>query len=64
MFRNHPVSYCQFGYIGLGTPLHEAARVNNDRLFQLLLKNGADIQIKNTLGELAEVRRQPFDAAI
>ncbi|KIW64199.1 hypothetical protein PV04_09152 [Phialophora macrospora] len=64
MFQDHPVSFCQFECLGLGTPLHEAARQKNDRLMQLLLKHGANPQIRNTFGEFAQVRRLPFDTAL
>ncbi|OAL32672.1 hypothetical protein AYO20_07830 [Fonsecaea nubica] len=64
MFHDHPVSVCQFECLGLGTPLHEAVRQRNDRLERLLLNHGANSQIRDSLGELPQVKRFPFRTAL
>lgn len=52
LFQNHEVSYYHFESLGLGTPLHEAAHQNNTRIIRLLLQNGADPGVRDSLGKL------------
>lgn len=52
---------------GLGTPLHVAYRMGNHRLVQLLLKHGANPNIKDSNGKLPnQVRKNhcPLNASI
>ncbi len=49
-YQNHPDSYKDYKYFGVGTPLFEAARCGNVAMAELLLKNGADPLIKNNKG--------------
>lgn len=55
MFQDDPVSYVQFQCLGIGTPLHEAARSQNKDLIEFLLAQGADPNIPDTRGMLPEV---------
>ncbi|KIW22029.1 uncharacterized protein PV07_12569 [Cladophialophora immunda] len=55
MFQDDPVSFLHFECLGLGTPLHEAARSKNKDLIKFLLEKGADPTIKDTRGRLPEV---------
>ncbi|EXJ82263.1 hypothetical protein A1O3_06076 [Capronia epimyces CBS 606.96] len=48
-FEGNP-SYYYGIHAGVGTPLHEAYVMGNDRLVQLLLKHGADPKIRDTKG--------------
>jgi len=52
LFQNDKVSYYHFESLGLGTPLHEAAHQNNDRIIGVLLQNGADLNVRDSLGKL------------
>ena len=54
MFQNHDRSFHHFKCFGLGTPLHEAR--GDERLIDLLLKNGADATIPDTKGKLPPIR--------
>lgn len=38
----------------LGTPLHQAARVKDERMIKLLLKHGADPKIRDSFGDVPE----------
>ncbi|KAJ9638605.1 hypothetical protein H2204_004081 [Knufia peltigerae] len=52
MFQTHLPSFYHFKHLGLGTPLHEAAHQKSKRIIRLLLRNGADPNIADTLGLL------------
>ncbi|OAG33816.1 hypothetical protein AYO21_12090 [Fonsecaea monophora] len=64
MFHDHPVSFCQFECLGLGTSLHEAVLHRHDRLVRLLLNHGANPQIRDSLGGLPQVKRLLFSTAL
>ena len=50
-FENDVISHNHYAdFYPWGTPLHEAATKQNDRIFNLLLSNGADRTIKNNFG--------------
>ncbi|OAG44162.1 hypothetical protein AYO21_01619 [Fonsecaea monophora] len=55
MFSNHSASYLQFECLGVGTPLHEAAKAKNKGLIKLLMANGADPSIPDSRGKLPEL---------
>ncbi|KIW85352.1 hypothetical protein Z517_00742 [Fonsecaea pedrosoi CBS 271.37] len=55
MFSNHSASYLQFECLGVGAPLHEAAKSKNKGLIKLLLANGADPSIPDSRGKLPEL---------
>lgn len=53
LFQNDLTSWNHFvEALPLGTPLHEAARIKNKRIFELLLQYGADPKIKDNFGQL------------
>ncbi|KAK5399153.1 hypothetical protein LTR06_011521, partial [Exophiala xenobiotica] len=56
LYEGHKLSYHHWKDFGLGTPLHEAARVGNKRLVQLLQECGANPGIRDTLGELPQLK--------
>lgn len=64
MFESHDLSYCQLSVLGLGTPLHEAARANNERLCRFLLMHGAKPGIRDTLGNLPKINGSALACAM
>ncbi|KIW81224.1 hypothetical protein Z517_04249 [Fonsecaea pedrosoi CBS 271.37] len=52
MFEDHQLSYYHWKEFGLGTPLHIAAEAGNARLVKLLQERGANLNIRDTLGQL------------
>lgn len=63
MFENDPVGYREFQSLGLGTPLHEATPHAMDRLFNLLLRQGGDPRIRNSLGDYPGAKA-PYDQSM
>lgn len=63
-YEQHAPSYNHFGFLTLGTPLHEAVKQDNKRLIRLLLNLGADSHIKDTAGNLPQITRAPFETAL
>lgn len=55
MFRDDPISYLHFECLGVGTPLHEAARSGNKGLIELLLAHGADPSISDSRGRFPQL---------
>ena len=53
MYQNHAFSFEIRKCVGLGTPLHEAARTGNPGAIRVLLDNGADAAALNTCGQTA-----------
>ncbi|KAK0803157.1 hypothetical protein LTR91_015498 [Friedmanniomyces endolithicus] len=52
MYQNRPDCYIQREAFGLGTPLHAAATEGDMEVVRLLLDEGADISIQDSLGKL------------
>ncbi|KAH0551572.1 hypothetical protein GP486_007210 [Trichoglossum hirsutum] len=58
MYQNHLASYLYCKAFGLGTPLHEAARVGAYDVVQMLLEEGANPLITDSRGKLALQRAE------
>lgn len=50
MYKNHALSFETRKIVGLGTPLHEAARAGRLETVQVLLEFGADLAVRDSDG--------------
>lgn len=65
MYQDHCFSYEVRKVVGLGTPLHEAARMGRLSGVQILIANGAHTWIRNSDGKTAlEVAEREQNAAV
>ena len=58
MYHNQPDYYEQRKAFGLGTPLHDAAALGDKDVVGLLLDEGADVSIQDSLGLLPYQRAE------
>nr|POE61839.1 isoform er10 of ankyrin-1 [Quercus suber] len=64
-YHNHAFSFGMFSFLGLGTALHGVALEGRPDVAAMLVARGADLEIRNTLGQTAvEVAREACNDSV